>query len=251
MHPVKRILGHLYFFYGIVLFLVTMIVMALLPASIALLFKEPRRAKIVHPIYRVWMGIFLPLALIRVKRKGKDLFKKGQNYVVVVNHNSFVDIPVSMPWVPGPNKTLAKIELSKIPLFGIIYKTGSILVDRKKENSRKESFMAMQKTLKEYKLHLTLYPEGTRNKSDQPLLPFYDGAFITAIRAQKPIMMGVLFHTKKILPETPKFWAWPRSIEFHFIDSIETQGMSLKQKDELKEQVRSTMEAYFIQHNKD
>jgi len=250
MNPVKRILGHIYFFYGVLLFLVTMVLFALIPAGIALLFREPVRARIVHPTYRIWMGIFLPLVFIRVRRKGKALFEKGQNYVVVVNHNSFVDIPVSMPWVPGPNKTLAKIELSRIPLFGIIYKAGSILLDRKKESSRKESFIEMQKTLKQDSLHLTLYPEGTRNKTNAPLLPFYDGAFITAIRAQKPIIAGLLFNTRKILPGKPALWALPACIDIHFIKAYSTQGLSLRQKDELKDLVRADMEAYYLQHNK-
>lgn len=249
MNPIKRIIGHIYFVYGMLLFLITMLVIALVPASIALLFKEPQRAKIIHPTYRIWMSIFLPLVFIRVKRTGKELFARGENYVVVVNHNSLVDIPVSMPWVPGPNKTLAKVEMSKIPLFGIIYAAGSILLNRKSENSRKESFSEMQKTLKEYGLHLTLYPEGTRNKSDKPLLPFYDGAFITAIRAQKQVIAGVIFNTKKILPNTPKMWAWPHTIHFHFIQKYTTAGMSLKQKDELKDRVRLDMEQHIIKHN--
>ena len=40
--------------------------------------------------------------------KGKDNFKKGQNYVVVCNHNSLMDVPVSVTAVP-PNKTIAKV----------------------------------------------------------------------------------------------------------------------------------------------
>lgn len=248
MNPLKRILGHIYFIYGMIMFLITMIVIALVPASIALLLPEPKRARLLHPTYRFWMGVFLPLVLIRVKRKGTHLFESGENYVVVVNHNSLVDIPVSMPWVPGPNKTLAKIEMSRIPIFGIIYKAGSILLDRKSEASKKDSFSEMNKTLKEYKLHLTLYPEGTRNKTAAPLLPFHDGAFISAIRAQKKIIAGLIFNTKKILPNEPKMWAWPHTIHFHFIKVYETDAYGIKQRNELKDLVRNDMMAYYTAH---
>lgn len=248
MNPVKKILGHIYFVYGMLVFMITMIVIALIPASIALLFKEPRRAKIVHPTYRFWMGVFLPLVFIRVKRKGAELFTKGENFVVVVNHNSLVDIPVSMPWVPGPNKTLAKIEMSKIPLFGIIYKAGSILLDRKNANSKKESVLEMQKTLVEDGLHLTLYPEGTRNKSDQPLLPFHDGAFSTAIKAEKTIIAGVIFNAKNILPHDIKLWAWPHTIHFHFINVYPTNDLDLHNVAQLKEEIRTDMAHYFVAH---
>jgi len=244
MNPIKRILGHLYFFYGMLLFLITMVII-LIPVGIALLFSEPKRARIIHPTYKIWMSIFLPLVGCRVKRKGKEYFEPGQNYVVVVNHNSLVDIPVSMPWVPGPNKTLAKIEMARIPLFGIIYRAGSILVDRKKDRSRSESLTQMQDTLK-MGLHLTLYPEGTRNKTDKPLQSFYDGAFMNAIAAQKPVMPGLIFGTGEILPHNMKFWAWPHTIRFDFLPPIKTEGMELKDKKQLKEQVFRLMEQYYI-----
>jgi len=240
----KRVLGHLYFVYGMLLFVATMLVV-IIPASIAFCFPEPKRARIIHPTYKIWMSVFLPLVFIRVKRKGKSYFKKGENYVVVVNHNSLVDIPVSMPWVPGPNKTLAKVEMARIPLFGIIYKAGSILLDRGSAQSRKRSTLEMQETLR-MGLHLTLYPEGTRNKSKEVLQPFYEGAFASAIMAGKSVLPGVIFNTKKILPDAPKYWAWPHTIRFEFLPPIETEGMSLKDKTELTQRVHQMMKEYII-----
>lgn len=245
MNIFKRILGHLFFFYGIGLFLVFMILIAVPAASISFLFKEPRRAKIIYPAYRIWMSIVYPLALCPVRRKGAKYFKKGQNYVVVVNHNSLVDIPVSTPWIPGPNKTLAKIELSKIPIFNIVYNAGSILIDRKDPKSRKLSFTEMRQTLQKG-LHLCLYPEGTRNKTTMPLLRFKDGAFIIAIREQKPIIPGIIMNTKKILPVSPKFWAWPHPIPYHFLPPVPTKGLALKDVPALKEKIHRMMEEYYV-----
>lgn len=247
MNIFKRIAGHLYFFGGMILFVATMLI-AIIPASIALLLPEPRRARIIHPTYRIWMGVFLPLVGCPVRRKGKEHFKKGENYVVVVNHNSLVDIPVSTPWIPGPNKTLAKVEMAKIPLFGVIYRAGSILVDRKAENSKKESFTHMQQTLK-MGLHLCLYPEGTRNKTSAPLQEFYEGAFVAAIRAQKPIMPAVIFGTRDILPNHPKLWARPKVIRYHFLEPVPTKGLSMSDRHELKERIYKLMEAHIIQNS--
>jgi 1-acyl-sn-glycerol-3-phosphate acyltransferase len=246
MNIFKRIAGHIYFFYALVIFMLTMLVV-LIPASIALLFQEPRRAKIVHPTYKIWMSVFLPLVGCPVIRKGKKHFKKGENYVVVVNHNSLVDIPVSTPWIPGPNKTLAKIEMAKTPVFGVIYTAGSILVDRESESSRKESFTKMQQTLKQG-LHLCLYPEGTRNKTSEPLQPFFDGAFITAIRAQKAIIPAVIFGTKDILPNKPKLWARPKPIRYHFLEPVPTKGLSMSDRNELKDRIHDLMKQYIIQN---
>jgi 1-acyl-sn-glycerol-3-phosphate acyltransferase len=160
-----------------------------------------------------------------------------------------MDIPVSTPWIPGPNKTLAKIEMASTPLFGIIYKAGSILVDRKQDNSRRESFSKMQETL-EQGIHLCLYPEGTRNKTDKPLQPFFDGAFLTAIKSQKPIIPGVIFNTGKILPHNKKFGARPMAIPFHFLEPIPTKGLTTDDAAALKQRVFEIMESYYLNYQK-
>ena len=57
--------------------------------------------------------------------------------------------------------------------------------------------------------------------------------------------------TKNILPERPKFWAWPHSVHIHFMEPIPTKGMSLSQKNELMEQVRQLISDYYVKHNRD
>lgn len=244
MNIIKRVLGHIFFVYALLLFVATMLIV-FIPIWMTTWFKEPIRAKLLHRLFRIWMGTYMPLVGCLVIRRGKEKFRKGQSYVVVINHNSFVDIPVSSPWIPGPNKTLAKIEMAKIPIFGVIYSAGSVLVNRKNEQSRRESFSKMQATL-EQGLHLCLYPEGTRNKTKQPVQPFFDGAFITAIRSQHPVMPAVIFNTGKILPHNMKAWAWPKTIHFHFLDPIPTKGLALSDLATLKARVHQLMTDYYV-----
>ncbi|MCF8449470.1 MAG: 1-acyl-sn-glycerol-3-phosphate acyltransferase [Taibaiella sp.] len=246
MKLIKTILGYVYAVYALLVFIATMLVV-LIPIWLISLLSEPSRARCLHPVFRLWMGVYMPLIFCPVFRKGKHHFRKGQNYVVVINHNSLMDIPVSSPWIPGPNKTLAKMEMAKVPLFGIIYKTGSILVDRKIEGSRRESITRMQETL-DMGIHLCLYPEGTRNKTSHAIQPFFDGAFITAIRAQKPVMPGVIFNTGKILPHDGKGWARPLPVRIHFLEPIPTAGLTLNDVAGLKEQVHRLMETYYIEN---
>ena len=248
MKVIKNILGRAFLVYALIVFAITMLVV-FIPIWIISLLPEPARAKALHLVFRLWMGVYMPLVFCPVFRKGKKNFKKGEQYVVVINHNSLADIPVSSPWIPGPNKTLAKVEMSKIPLFGVIYKTGSILLDRKKENSRRESLNKMLETL-EKGIHLCLYPEGTRNKTDQPMQPFFDGAFVTAVKAQRSIIPGLIFNTGKILPHNKKLWAQPMPIHIHFLEPITTKGLTLDDVSALKERVYSVMEAHYVANSR-
>ncbi len=245
MKRIQRLAGTLFFFYAILLFVVTMLVV-FIPVWLTTLFPEPARTRIMHPIFKAWMSVFMPLVFCPVIRKGKRHFKKGENYVVVVNHNSLADIPVSSPWIPGANKTLAKAEMARIPIFGVIYKAGSILVNRNSENSRRESISAMHEMLQKG-LHLCLYPEGTRNKTAQPLQPFFDGAFIAAIKSQKPIIPALIFNTKKIYPSAgSKIWARPMPVHIHFLEPVSTVGITLHDASSLKQKVHGIMQSYYV-----
>lgn len=246
MKLIAKIAGHVYFVVGMIFFVITMLIV-FIPIWIISLLPDPQKSKALHVAFRIWMGFFMPLVGCPIVRRGKQHFKKGENYIVVTNHNSLVDIPVSSPWIPGPNKTLAKIEMSKIPLFGVIYSAGSILVNRKEEDSRRKSFTDMQRML-DMGLHLCLYPEGTRNKTKQPLQRFYDGAFITAIKAQKPIIPGIIFNTGKILPHNRNFWARPMVIRFDFLEAIPTKGLTMEDLPALKERVYGLMTDYYVAH---
>jgi 1-acyl-sn-glycerol-3-phosphate acyltransferase len=249
MRFIKQVAGTIFFIYAILLFVATMLII-FIPVWITTLFDEPKRSKLLHPVFKVWMSVYLPLVFCPVIRKGKRHFEKGKNYVVVINHNSLADIPVSSPWIPGPNKTLAKVEMARIPIFGVIYRAGSVLLDRKKEASRRESFVKMQQML-DLGLHLCLYPEGTRNKTDKPLQTFYDGAFITAIRSQKPIIPALIFNTKRIYPAAKsKFWATPMPIHIHFLEPVSTEGLTLSDIAALKERIHQTMERYYVANSK-
>ena len=230
----------------------TLLVFALTILPVALVcwiigwWPEPTSTKITHRVFVVWMYTFFFLSGIRRVYKGRQHFKKGQNYIVVCNHNSFMDVPLTSPGIPGPNKTIAKMEMSRIPIFGVVYKRGSVLVDRKSEESRKRSYLKMKEVL-DMGLHMCIYPEGTRNKTAQPLQRFHDGAFRLAVDTQKPIIPALIFNTKKVLPQHKSFYVWPHKVEMHFLPPVFPQAKTAQ---ELKEEVFHIMYHYYEEHRK-
>ncbi|MEQ1799258.1 MAG: 1-acyl-sn-glycerol-3-phosphate acyltransferase [Lacibacter sp.] len=249
MNILKNILGRLFAVWAMLLFVITML-LTLLPTWLMGFLKEPKRTHWFIQLSRIWIGTWLPLVGIRLKIKGREKFKKGENYVVVCNHNSFMDVPVMSPGMPGPlgNKTIAKIEMARIPLFGLIYKRGSVLVDRKSEESRLKSYTYMKRVL-EMGLHMCIYPEGTRNKTDLPLKEFKDGAFRLAIETKKAIIPAVLFNTRKVLPMNKTFFFWPSKIEMHFLAPVETAHLNITDTKQLRQEVFDLMWKY-IEENK-
>lgn len=218
MKLIKNILARVWAFWALILFMVTLLIF-FLPLCCCYFWKEPRRSHISHPIFRLWMNIYLPLAGVVLKIYGKQHFQKGKNYIVVCNHNSLMDVPVLSPYTPGPNKTIAKKEMAKIPVFGLLYKLGSVLVDRKSEKSRSQSFVQMKEVLA-MGMHMCIYPEGTRNRTNKPLKHFYDGAFKLAVNTQYAIIPAVLIGTKYILPANKPFYFMPGRVRLYFMPPV-------------------------------
>jgi 1-acyl-sn-glycerol-3-phosphate acyltransferase len=207
------------------------------------LIKEPKRTAAFRIISKTWMNIFFFLVGCRLKIKGKENFEKGKTYIVISNHNSLMDVPITTPFIPGANKTIAKIEMSKIPLFGLIYKRGSVLVDRKDKDSRRDSFRKMREVL-DMGIHMCIYPEGTRNKTSLPLKEFHNGAFRLAIESGTPILPAIMFNTKNALPAGKGFFFWPTKFEIHFLPAVQVSSTDSYEK--LKQDMHDLMSSYYV-----
>jgi len=234
---IKNIIARILSVWTAIAFVGTMLIF-LIPIWAAGIFGEPASTAWMIRFSRMWMALYFPLSLIKVKITGKENFQQGENYIVVCNHNSFMDVPLSSPGIPGANKTIAKVEMSRIPLFGIIYKRGAVLINRKDENSRKESYQKMKDVLN-MGIHMCIYPEGTRNKTDQPLKSFHDGAFRLSMETGKKIIPAIIRGTKEMLPTIKTFYFWPGKISMQFLQPIDPKAFN--DLNALKEHVYNTM----------
>jgi len=193
------------------------------------------------------MGLFLFLVGVTFKVTGKDIFDTLETAVIVCNHNSLIDIPVSTPFLARANKTIAKKSFVYVPLFGWIYQFASVIVDRKNNESRRKSYEEMKRVL-DNGLDMLIYPEGTRNKTNNPLKSFYDGAFRLSVDTGKPIVPVVILNTKRILPAKPLLFLRPGNIILNILPSISPIGHTTET---LKKLVFDIMADHYEKNNKD
>ena len=92
-------------------------------------------------------------------------------------------------------------------------------------------------------LHMCIYPEGTRNKTKEPLQRFHDGAFRLAVDTGKSIIPAVIFYTNKVLPRHKTFYFWPHRVEMHFLPPVPSVG---KEASALREEVFHLMKDYYL-----
>lgn len=197
-------------------------------------------------VIKIWAFIFSLLTFVRFKIQGKRIPKKDKAYVYVSNHNSYLDA-VALPLaIPGEFKSLGKKELLNIPVFGWILKSIAVLVDRSNVESRKESIERLAQSFKSG-ISIFIFPEGTTNKTDQPLTPFYDGAFRLAIENQAPVLPMVILNSKALMPRKG-FNNQPGTVHIHFLEPVETTGMTMEEVPELKLRVYHLMENAILKY---
>lgn len=236
----KAILGRVFALWALVIFVPTLLI-AVWPILISFLVPEPYGIRIFQTTSRYWMAFFLYIIGCSIRIKGKEHYDNTKRYVITSNHRSFFDVPLLTPFFPGPNKTIAKKSLSRIPFFGWIYARGSVLVDRSNDRSRKQSFDAMKRVLVRDHINMAIYPEGTRNRTGQPLKSFYDGAFRLAMATNTEIIPVVMRFTDTVFPPARFFFVWPHRLEMHLLPPIASHGKKIE---ELKQKVFDTMWKY-------
>ena len=157
-------------------------------------------SKFYHRVYVITTKICMSLFGVRMHIKGFEKVPKEGTFIAVHNHLSNMD-PVIINAVFGKHDMvfMAKKSLAKIPFFGnIIRGTGFLFLDR--DNPTKDAYQLARaiKYLKTDTCSVGIAPEGTRNFTEEILLPFKDGSFIMAKKAQRPIVVCVFKGTEKI-----------------------------------------------------
>jgi len=143
-------------------------------------------------------------------------------YVVVSNHESFVDI-LLISHLPWEMKWLSKVELFNIPVLGWLLRLAKdIPVKRGKASSAVEALQRCRDKL-EHRMSVMIFPEGTRSETEE-MLPFKDGAFRLAIESQVPILPLVVTGSRTALRKHS--WRFGRSrAEVRVLEAVSTEGL--------------------------
>lgn len=165
----------------------------------------------------------------------------GRSYILVSNHTSLFDIPAIFAGIPLSIRMIAKKELFAIPLFGAALKRHEFIkVDRQ---NRERAMQALEeaKALMETGIVIWAAAEGTRSSTGE-LLPFKKGIFIMALEANAVVIPVVIQGTRDILPAKTWRFSPDQTVTLTIGQPIDTQSMTLDDRDTLMASVRQQME---------
>lgn len=181
-----------------------------------------------------WGKFMLFVMGFTLKIEELENIEKGKSYMFIANHTSMIDIMVMFAVVKNPLVFIGKEELTKLPLFGSIFKRTSITVNRGSAKSRTKAFNKAQQKLKRG-FSICIFPEGLVPSDENIVLSeFKTGAFRLAIEHKIAIVPMVFFDCKKRFSYT-FFSGSPGVLRVKIHKFISTQQTTLNDKEAIKQ----------------
>ena len=219
---------------AIVLYIATFI-------ALVVCYPFDKKRVVVHTISKWITDVFfgLPPHMSR-EVIGMENIDPKQQYVIVLNHNSMVDI-MSIYNLPLVFKWVSKKEVYKIPIVGrLLLAHGDIVINRA---SAKEAMQLVHQKGKEWLAKgacVSIFPEGTRSK-DGEIHNFKAGAFILAKDAGVPILPVVLDGTNRVT----RGWKmnWRNKITIKVLPPVSKEQVEAMSVKDVMAEVHDTMVA--------
>ena len=203
----------------------------------------------VHKVANIWGKIMLMLCGTTVEVIGKENILQGKPQVFMANHQSDFDILITLAYVPGQFRWIAKKELFTIPIFGKAMRSaGYIEIDRQNHEKAMQSLDLAALRIRQGKSVMT-FPEGTRSR-DGEIKAFKQGTFHLAIQSGAPIVPISIIGSGEIMPKR-SLKIKPGKIKLVIDKPIDVKSYALENRQALIQRVRQTIIKNYDGHRRD
>ncbi len=191
--------------------------------------------------------VVLFLAGTSVTVLGEENVPKDEAVLYVGNHRSYFDILLTYVRVPRPTGYMAKVEMLRYPSLSTWMKyLHCIFLDRRDIKAGMKSILNAIEKVK-CGISICIFPEGTRNKTDQMFLEFHDGSFKIAEKSGCPIVpisinnAGAIFEDH--IPRIKK-----AHVVIEYGTPIYTRDLSKEEKRRISAMVQETIKTNYLKN---
>ena len=149
--------------------------------------------------------LMLKMTGARIQVIGEENVPKDRAVLYVGNHKSYFDILLTYSRVPRLTGYVAKKEMESFPILSIWMKRlHCLFLDRKDIKQGLKTILTGIDLIKNG-ISVCLLPEGTRNKSNDRLLPFKEGSLKMAEKTGCPIIPFAITNSSKLFEDHMPF----------------------------------------------
>lgn len=165
-----------------------------------LISKINRRAADISSLHIVqWaFKVIIFLSGVKLTVIGQEHVPKGEAVLYVPNHQSYFDIILTYARCPGLTGYVAKDSMLKIPILSHWMKRLYCLFLNRSDI--KEGLKTILTGIQQIKdgVSMCIFPEGTRNKQPEKMMPFKEGSLKMAEKTGCPIIPIAISHSAEI-----------------------------------------------------
>ena len=226
--------------YYVFLVLLCTVFMILSAVALVVCYPFDRGRRVVHELSRILVRIFFFIPLRwRQRAEGRELIDRRKQYVIVINHNTVIDIP-TLYYLPLNFRWVSKREVFKVPFFGqYLVLHGDICINRGRATAALEQMIHQGKEWISRGASIAIFPEGTRSK-DGEIHRFKPGAFTLAREAGVDILPVVMDGTRTLIRRNLLF-NWGNRITIRVLPPIPAERVAATDPHELMEEVHDSM----------
>lgn len=226
--------------FGIYTAIICLVMEIISAVALLLTFPFDKQRKVVHELSRalVYMFVMVP-PLWKRKIEGLENIEKDKPYVIVINHQSMVDV-MMLYLVPMIFRWVSKKEVHRIPFIGrFLMMHGDIAIDRKQGSKSMRKVMEQGKMWLGRGVSVAMFPEGTRSK-DGEIHRFKAGAFALAKDAGVAIL-PVIMEGSSTMIKPSMMVNWRNEFVIKVLPAISAEQVAATEQNELMEQTREIM----------
>lgn len=162
---------------------------------------EERYAE-VSRIAGVILRYLRPDFMIEGEEYFKEILPQEDKILIINNHESLMDALVILAMSKTPFSFIIKKEALKMPMVPWAVKAvDGIFIDREDLKQSLKVLIEVRERLKGNRMHMLIYPEGTRNKQPEttPVMEFHAGTFKPPVTLKKNILVIASYGSFRLL----------------------------------------------------
>lgn len=182
---------------------------------------------------------------VRIESYGLENIPKENGFIFFPNHQGLFDVLVFLESCPTPFAFVIKKEASNVILLKqVIAALRSIVMDREDIRQSLEVINQVAEEVRNGRNFL-IFPEGTRSRKGNQLLPFKGGTFKSAVKAKCPIVPCALIDSFKPFDENS---IAPVTVKLIYLPPIDYQEYSSLKTPEIADMVKTRIETAIAEH---
>jgi 1-acyl-sn-glycerol-3-phosphate acyltransferase len=160
------------------------------------------RGRVQHACARIWARLILWTSGVTIRVSGLDNIQAGTPYVLCVNHQSHMDIPIILAALPFRFRFAAKKQLFRYPFLGWhLRRSGHVPIDRENPHAAIKSLREAADAVR-HGTPVLIFPEGATSR-DGSIKPFKGGGFMLASKSDAAVIPITIRGSRAVLvPKT-------------------------------------------------